>query len=103
MAAYFEALTGIPAWAVSDAVNQILRGQTDIDARFAPTPSQLARTARGIMAPLVGDVERLKRIVVASGGDVEPSADERERVLDGFAKLREELRSAIKPMPGAEP
>lgn len=90
MAAYLEAVETMPAWAVDAARLAILRGETDADPRFAPTPPQLARAARAAMRPMAETAADLDRIAMASGvRDVSP--EERARVAEGFDVLASEL------------
>jgi hypothetical protein len=65
---YYEALDGIPAWAVGDARRKILRGdadrsiRADLNLRYPPTPPQLALQCRAVLAPIRLELARLQRI-----------------------------------------
>lgn len=88
--AYLEALENIPAWAVERAVGRFIRGEAGVDARFAPTPPQVAQESRRAMEPAREDLMKLERLRTAVA-DREASAEERERVADGFDRLLESL------------
>lgn len=93
MEAYFDALAKIPAWAVAEARDAVLRGEGGCDGRFAPPPPQLARLAREAMRQTAEDyhaLARLEQAVVRAG----PSDEDRERVAAGLAALRDELAGA---------
>ena len=90
IAAYLEAVETIPAWAVDAARGAIVRGETECDTRFAPTPPQLARIARKAMAPMYETAVELDRIVQAVER-LEPGEEERARVSAGLAALYREL------------
>ena len=90
--AYFEALGGVPAWAVDKAAKAVLRGETEADGRFMPTPPQLAELAHGFVSPVAADLATVQRIMAARPLGAEPDAAERERVKEGFASLLAELR-----------
>lgn len=88
MEAYFEALDGIPAWAVSDARLAALRGDGGCDPRFAPTPTQLALIARQKLQRVRDEISILTRLRDAAEGYQEPPSDEVDRVSKGFAELK---------------
>ncbi len=90
MAAYFEALTGVPSWAVQEARGRVFRGETKLNTSFAPTPPQLAEVCRAILDPLRADLRRLQ-IITDADENREPSAEEKQRVVNGFAKLKADL------------
>lgn len=90
IAAYMEAVESIPAWAVAQARDAVIRGETVCDPRFAPTPPQLARLARDAMRPVAEDAADLGRLAIAAA-DTEPATDERERVAAGFDDLLHDL------------
>lgn len=91
--AYFDALAEAPAWAVRQARLKVISGEYvgSLDARFAPTSPQFAGIVRGILKPLKDDLGDLERLASATA-EHEPSAEERERVKEGFAKLRASLK-----------
>jgi hypothetical protein len=88
--AYFEALDGLPAWAVERSVGRIIRGEAGLDTRFAPSPAQMAVEARRAMQPARDDLAALERLRIAVA-DREASPEERARVGGGFDRLLEEF------------
>lgn len=88
MEAYFEALSGLPAWAVREARARIIRGETMLDTRFAPTPPQFADLVRLVVKPIKRDLRELVDIARADIEFKEPSKPEHERVITGFEKLK---------------
>ena len=90
IAAYLDAVETIPAWAVDAARGAIVRGETECDTRFAPTPPQLACIARKAMAPMYETAVALDRIVRAAERQ-EPGEEEMARVSAGLAALYREL------------
>lgn len=91
--AYFDALADIPAWAVARAAGDVIRGEADVDRRFAPTPPQIAALAREKLRPAQDDLTDLLRLEQATA-DWEPTDAERARVAGGFECLKMDLRRA---------
>src|SRR3990167_7572094 len=92
MEAYFEALHGVPAWAVEEARYAIVRGEAvGLNDTWAPTPPQLAKIAKERMKTVQADLNDLILIEQAKPIDVAVSEAERERVNVGFDKLKMEL------------
>ena len=91
MEAYFEALHGVPAWAVDRARLDIIAGRADgLSGVWAPTPPQLAKIARSAMRrdqAILADLER----VAAAKPYEDIDLAERKRVAAGFDKLRADL------------
>lgn len=94
---YFEALAGLPAWAVAEARARIIRGETMLDARFAPTPPQLADIVRMVVKPLECDLRDLADIARADIEFKEPTKPEHDRVMNGFEKLKFDLAKSSSP------
>lgn len=91
METYFDALDGMPAWAVDEACRAIVRGETGLDGRFAPTPPQLAAATADRMRQLRADLRDLDTLLkVEVEADESPEA--KARVAAGFDALRRELR-----------
>ena len=65
MEAYFEAIGDLPAWAIAEARRRIIRGETLLDLRFAPSPPQLSVIARAVVTPYRMALADLERIQVA--------------------------------------
>lgn len=85
-----DALAGIPAWAVYAAVQSVLRGDTDVDQRFAPTPPQIASLSMARLRQVMSDLTTLKRLELATIEWV-PTPAERDRVAAGFERLKMEI------------
>jgi hypothetical protein len=88
--AYLEALENVPAWAVERAAGRFIRGEASVDARFAPTPPQVAQEARAAMQPARDDLAKLSRLRDAVA-DREAPPEERARVSAGFDNLLAEF------------
>lgn len=91
MDAYFEALHGIPAWAVDEARKAIIAGKVpDLSGVWAPTPPQLAKVARMAMERDQRVLVDLERIAAAKQfEDIDQRAS--RRIADGFDRLRADL------------
>jgi hypothetical protein len=96
MQAYFEALDGIPVWAVSAARLAALRGEGDCDPRFAPTPTQIALLAKSRLQNIRDEIALLDKLARAKVESPEPAPDEYERVSRGFADLKALLTPEVK-------
>ncbi len=90
MEGYFEALSGVPAWAVAEARGRILRGEVTLGHGFCPTPPELARIVQLVLRPMRVDLDDLRKILAAANPQ-EPTPQERRRVVEGFQKLRADL------------
>lgn len=89
--AYFEALDGIPAWAIAEARGVIFRGEApNVSPRFAPTPPEFRRVCEAVLRPIRGDLSMLLAIRDAIDKR-EPTIEERERVSRGLDDLVAEL------------
>lgn len=103
IAAYFEALEGFPVAAVCAAREKINRGLVaDLNKAFAPTPAQFADVVRKIVSPAnpfrtqLGDQLRAERADRAAGKLSPPQPEkfsEKMRVVDGFEKLKQDIRA----------
>ncbi len=92
--AYLEALGGIPAWAVDEARKLIITGMAaECAGSWAPTPPQLVAVCRRILKPDMDIIRDLERVLDAAD-NTEPDKGERERVIDGFAGLRNKLAAS---------
>lgn len=97
MEAYFDALGGVPSWAVADARLKVIRREVaTLNPTYAPTPPEFGEIARRILSPIRGDLARLEAIATAAD-DHEPTPEERARVAEGFAELRGELKGEPDP------
>lgn len=99
MEGYFEALAGLPLWAIRQAREKIMRGETSLDTRFAPNPPQFAVVVRSLTMAVERDLGELERIL-ARVEEPELSDGERNRVRAGFEKLKMDL--ARRPLSPAE-
>ena len=91
MAAYFEALAGLPIWAIRDVRVRTVQGMiAGFDQRFAPTPPQFADAVRKTGSPTnpFRDARR------AEGQTAEPPLPPRSsRIINGFDNLKQEMAS----------
>ncbi len=94
MEGYFEALAGVPAWAVGEARGRILRGEVTLGHGFCPTPPELANVVRVVLRPMRADLDDMRKILAASSPQ-EPTPEERERVAEGFKRLRADLTGSV--------
>jgi hypothetical protein len=92
MEAYATSLEDIPAWAVSEAREAIIKGQFG-SIKYVPSPSEFASVARSRMRTAENDLAELTRIIAAKVEDFTPSPEERKRVSEGFKALRASLGS----------
>jgi hypothetical protein len=63
--AYFEALSGEPAWAIARAGSRWLRGEADGNFAFAPSPPQLRLLVDAETLPVRHQAARLRRLLGA--------------------------------------
>ncbi len=94
MQAYFEALADAPVWAIAEARARILRGEVTLGHGFCPSPPELANVVRLVLRPLRADLDDLRRILAASNPQ-EVAPQERERVAEGFKRLRADLTGSV--------
>lgn len=88
---YFEALDGVPAWAVERASRDVVQGRASRqNDEWAPTPPAFAQISRKAMESDRRDLAQLDRIMLALS-ESGPSPEERERVSEGFDKLKATL------------
>ncbi len=92
--AYFEALADAPVWAVAEARGRILRGEVILGHQFCPSPPELAGIVKMVLRPLRADLDDLRRILAASDPQ-EIAPQERERVAEGFRKLKLDLIGSV--------
>ena len=88
--AYFDALDGLPAWAVADARRKVVAGRTPYGDPWAPTPAQLRKLVSEILTPLRGELHVLESIEAAEQ-ESKPSDAERRRVIAQMDQFRAEL------------
>lgn len=91
VASYIDALADMPLWAIREARQRIVRGEADLDGRFAPTPPQVASIARRLTEPVRDELRTLEEITTAKDPGYEPGPEERARIAEGFAKLRTDI------------
>ena len=99
---YFEALDGLPVWAVREAREAIVNGQTAYGRPWGPGPVEFADLVRLILRPIRNDLCQLEAIAAAEPLDSEPPPEERARVAEGFAKLKAELVTQNVTTPNAK-
>ncbi len=90
MEGYFEALSGVPAWAVAEARGRILRAEITLGHNFCPTPPELARAVKLVVQPVRADLDSLRRILAAATSQ-DVTVAERDRVAAGWRKLKVDL------------
>ena len=93
MEAYFEALSGVPAWIVSEVRLATLHDKLGGDPRFAPTPTQFGAPCRDRMRRISEEIAELRRIERATPGYEDPAPEVKARVSEGFKALRRTLGS----------
>lgn len=84
---YFTAIGDLPAWAIRKAVDDVLRGVSGLDKRWAPTPPQLAELVRKRMEEPARAELTLRRLLDAKVELPEPTEEERERRAKQVEKL----------------
>lgn len=101
---YFEALDGLPAWAVARARQEIIGGRTPFGRPWGPGPIEFADLVREMVKPAQDDLRDLETIDQTGPAEREPTDEERERVaamIDGLkadfgARTRAQMhRSAV--------
>lgn len=102
--AYLEALDDVPPWALAAAVRRWNRGAAGDahDYRWTPAPAVLRKIAVAELEelrPIVAHLENILAAVSPEEAIARPTAEERARVIDGFGKLKAELRE---PQPQRE-
>lgn len=65
IAAYMVGLRGLPAWAVSEAVEALLQGLTSEDPQFMPAPGVVAQHARARLRGIPREITRLEQLLSA--------------------------------------
>lgn len=101
VASYAAVLSDLPPWAVAEACQAWVRGGYGATASaFAPSAPELHRAAVFIFAKFKREADDLERVLSARTTPI--TAEERSRVVDGFAKLRAELVMPVPP-PGSIP
>lgn len=90
MEAYVAALDGVPAWAVSEAREAMIKGQFGA-MKYAPSPAEFASASRSRLLAAESDLSGLTRLASATVEEFQPTLEERERVVMGFDKLRKTL------------
>jgi hypothetical protein len=89
--AYFEALDGLPAWAVGEARRLIVKGDTEFGKPWGPTVTEFADLVRSVVAPVKDDLAAVEQLLAARPIGEQTSPAERARVVSGFDKLKVEI------------
>lgn len=91
IAAYVSACADLPPWAVAEAATAWARGTAGATASaFAPSAAQLHELAAD-MVWRFGEERRRLKALLAVEQPREPDANERERVSQGFERLKASL------------
>lgn len=91
--AYFEAIAGLPLWAIRDVRVRVVQGMiSDFDRRFAPTPPQFADAVRKVVAPTNPFLDARRATGQEPESPLQPRSD---RVINGFEDLKQEMASRI--------
>ncbi len=89
--AYVAVLSDLPPWAVSEACVAWARGGYGATASaFSPSAAQLHEAAERIVKHYKNEANQLELVLSARITPISP--DERERVIDGWERLKAELR-----------
>ena len=88
--AYMGAVSRYPTWAIAAACEAVFAGKSAFGRPWGPGPVELADLVRKIIQPFAEELRDLETLA-AVGGFTEPSPAERERVKEGFEKLRVDL------------
>lgn len=86
--AYFAALDGLPAWAVSEARQRVVNGETAYGRPWGPGPVEFADLVRGVLRPLADDLRDVRTLLRAEAQEIAPPPEEYARVSLGFDDLR---------------
>lgn len=89
--AYFDALHGIPSWAVKAAREAVVRGDTEFGRPWGPGPVEFAELCRVQVKPLLDDLKQIDTLLLAEPIERAVSENEKARVTAGFAKLKSDL------------
>jgi hypothetical protein len=64
VAAYVNALSDLPPWAITEAVNRFIRGHVPAaNAAFAPSGAEIHQEARKVVTPLLAELRTLDRLL----------------------------------------
>lgn len=94
---FFEALDGLPAWAVREARLSIVAGRTSFGRPFGPGPIEFADLVRSALLTINDDLRDIGTLLSAPSLDEEATPDERARVKSGFDKLKFEMKPNVQP------
>ncbi len=101
IAAYVSALADLPPWAVAEACQAWVRGGYGAtESAFAPSAEQLHAAAWRIAKHYDDEAKNCELVLSARLTPESPAA--RERISDGFERLKAELAANLKPMPAAD-
>lgn len=87
-----EALKAFPEWAVANVCRRYLDGRLG-NGRYAPTPPELAKACRELIAPFQAEAAKIQRILNAQVYR-EPTEEERARVQAKVDELKRSFTSA---------
>lgn len=97
---YLETVAGVPAWAVEEGVRKWIAGENREEGEnrnFVPKPAELMRLIRIALDPIDRELRAISKTVEAAEHHLyEPSPDERQRVSEGFDRLKAEIPAGKK-------
>lgn len=89
---YFEALVGLPAWAVAEARRRIVTGSTAFGRPWGPGPIEFADMVRDVLKPVRADLNDLRTIESVDPWH-EPTPEERALI----GALMDDLAASLRP------
>lgn len=95
--AYVAALASLPPWAVAQAIAHFVRGEVaDHNPRYVPTSGQIYAEASNLTLGLRKELTHYRRILT---GETEAPPEERQRITEGFSKLKTDLIASMRSPP----
>jgi hypothetical protein len=88
---YFEALDGLPAWAVAEARRRIVAGSTPFGRPWGPGPIEFSDLVREVVKPVKQDLIDLELIDLAAPPEDMPSEESKQRVAAMVDQFKADL------------
>lgn len=89
---YFDALNGLPGWAVRQARLRIVNGETEYGRPWGPGPIEFADLVRQQVKPIRDDLQDVDTLLSAEPIDKPPTEAEKARVAAKIEGLKDEFR-----------